>query len=231
MGLRGQQRRPAVDPSAFVAPSAVIDAPLRPLLSRTRQSNTRRTVIGSGCWIGQHCVIGAGTVLGQGTVVDHGVLIEGNAEIGERVLLTHRALVAADAVIGDDCLIAGFVADGVSVGRNSRIFGSLIHRQLSPNLPWDDPVAQEPAPIVEDDAFVGWSATVVGPSTIHRFAYVAAGATVTRSVPAGHVAFGVNKVIPASEWPGALSESEFFRLTAPHGHGGDGVRTARHRRH
>ena len=52
---------------------------------------------------------------------------------------------------------------GHDAGRlGCRIAGDLIHRQLDPPLGWDDPASEEPAPIVQDGALVGWRALVVG---------------------------------------------------------------------
>lgn len=80
-----------------------------------------------------------------------------------------------------------------------------------PGRPWDADEAQEVSPTIEDDAFVGWGATIVGPATIGRGAYVCAGAIVTRSVPDGMIVSGTNQVHSPHEWRGELGESEHFR--------------------
>lgn len=99
------------------------------------------------------------------------------------------------------------------VGSGCRVFGDLIHRQLDPTRPWDAPDAREDSPSVEDGAFVGWGATVVGGITIGRGAYVCAGATVTQDVPAGCIVTGINERHTPGEWKGALGKSEFFRAS------------------
>lgn len=59
--------------------------------------------------------------------------------------------------------------------------------------------------------FIGFDAIVVGEITIGGSAYICAGSIVTRDVPPQHVVYGVNKVIPYSEWPGDLRHSPFFQ--------------------
>ena len=82
--------------------------------------------------------------------------------IGSRVVVAGRSWIGIGATVGDDSVIKGHVGDNARIGARCRIAGDLIHRQLDPSIPWDDPAAEEPAPVVEDGAFVGWRAVVVG---------------------------------------------------------------------
>ena len=116
----------------------------------------------------------------------------------------------ARRTVGDGSVIKGHIGDGARIGARCRVAGDLIHRQLDPSLDWDDPGSEEAAPIVQDGAFVGWRALVVGGVNIGAGAYVCAGALVTTDVPAGRIASGRNQITHPSQWRGALGKSHFF---------------------
>jgi acetyltransferase-like isoleucine patch superfamily enzyme len=199
-----------VDPTATVAATAVLGATYRPLLDGRALASRGRTIIGANCWIGDRSSVGAGTIIGEGSILHGDVHVETDVTIRERVLLTYRCWVDMGATIGDDCVIAGFVCEQARIGRGCRVFGSLIHSQHDPLAPWDGPGVEEEPPVLEDETFVGWGATVIGPVVLGERAYVAAGAIVSRSVPSRHIAHGDNQIVPYERWPGALRESSYF---------------------
>jgi len=196
--------------SARIAATAQLDAPGRRLQQGDWEGIGGPTVVGAGCDIGHFCVVGQGVTLGAGTILDAYCLVEGGVTIGENALLTHRASVGCRAAIGADSVIGALVCEGSVVGRECRVFGDLVHRQLDPSLPWDAPEARERAPILEDGVFIGWGATVVGGVRIGGGAYVCAGATVTKNVPPGWIVTGVNEMSSPERWKGALRKSPFF---------------------
>jgi UDP-3-O-[3-hydroxymyristoyl] glucosamine N-acyltransferase len=200
-----------IDRTAQIATTAVIGSPFRPLLDGRRVRADRDTVIAAGVWVGQFAVIGEGVTIGADSLVEDYASILARSEIGERVVVAARAWIGMGVTVGDDSVIKGHVGDSVRIGTRCRIAGDLIHRQLDPSLPWDDPGSEESAPIVGDGAFVGWRAGVVGGINIGAGAYVCAGALVTRDVPAGHIACGRNQIMHPSEWRGALGKSPFFQ--------------------
>jgi acetyltransferase-like isoleucine patch superfamily enzyme len=200
-----------VDPTARIATTAIIGNPSRPLLDGREVETEGRTSIGPGVWIGNFSTIGPGVTIGARSIVEDYVSIQANAVLGAGVLVASKAWLGIGASVGDDSIIKGHVGDNVRVGRGCRIAGELIHRQLDPSIPWDDPV-DEASPIVGDGAFVGWRAVVIGGVNIGAGAYVCAGALVTRDVPDRHIARGRNEIMPASAWPGALGKSPFFAV-------------------
>ena len=200
----------AVDPTATVAETAILGSPYRPLLDGRSLESKGPTIIGPHCFIGDRSSVGAGTTIGASSILHGDVHVETDVSIGERVLLTYRCWVDIGATIGDDCVIAGFVCEQARIGRGSRVFGSLIHAQQDPQAPWDGPGSEGEPPVLEQEAFVGWGATVIGPVVLGERAYVAAGAIVSRSVPSRHIAHGNNQVVPYDRWPGALARSPFF---------------------
>lgn len=194
-------------PSATVAPTAVIGAPYRRLQQGEWDRLNRPTTIDAHCDIGPLCVVGEEAVIGEGTILDSYTLVGGGATIGKNVIATHRASIGVKARIGDDCVIGGLICERGVVGNGSRVFGDLIHRQLDPTMPWDAPEARENSPVLEDDVFIGWGATVVGDIKIGKGTYVCAGATVTRDVDPGQIVSGTNEIISPDEWPGQLGQN------------------------
>ncbi|HYS32300.1 MAG TPA: DapH/DapD/GlmU-related protein [Streptosporangiaceae bacterium] len=203
-----------IDPTAQIAPTAVVGSPFRPLLDGRQVSADRDTVIGAGVWVGQFAAIGRGVRIGVNSLVEDYVSIQAASTIGERVVVASRSWVGIGATVGDDSVIKGHIGDSARIGRGCRIAGDLIHRQLDPSLGWDDPESAEPAPVVGDGAFVGWRALVVGGVNIGAGSYVCAGALVTRDVPAGHIASDRNRITHPGDWPGALGKSPFFARPA-----------------
>jgi acetyltransferase-like isoleucine patch superfamily enzyme len=202
-----------IDETAQVAATAVIGSPFRPLLDGRQVQVDRDTAIEAGVWVGQFTAIGKGVTIGANSLIEDYVGIQAGSEIGKRVVVAARAWIGIGVTVGDDSVIKGHIGDSARVGKRCRIAGDLIHRQLDPSLAWDDPGSKEPAPIVEDGAFIGWRATIVGGVTIGAGAYVCAGALVTKDVPAGQIARGRNQVMHPSEWSGELGKSPFFRNT------------------
>jgi acetyltransferase-like isoleucine patch superfamily enzyme len=200
--------------TAEIAETAIVGAPFRPLMDGRRLACEGTTMINAGCWIGHHTIIGQGAKIGAGSTIEEYVQVGAGAVLGERVLLVSRSHIGLGAVVGDGCLIRGHIGDRSRVAVGCRIAGQLIHRQLDPTIPWDDPAADEPAPNVQEGAFVGWGAVIIGGVNIGERAYVCAGALVTKDVPAGHIALGRNKIIRPEEWHGALMKSPFFGSAA-----------------
>jgi acetyltransferase-like isoleucine patch superfamily enzyme len=200
----------AIDPTAWIAATAVIGVPYRPLLDGRQLQAGLETVIGPGVWIGQFTSVGQGAKIGTGSLIEDYVGIQARVQIGERVVVASRSSVGVGAMVGDDSVIKGHLAESARIGARCRFAGELVHRQLDPSLGWDDPGSEEPSPVVEDDSFVGWRAIIIGGVNIGAGAYVCAGALVTKDVPAGYIAYGQNQIVHPSEWPGALGKSPFF---------------------
>lgn len=200
-----------IDPTAHIAKTAIIGNPFRPLLDDRKVKMKGDTTIGAGVWIGQYASIGQGVTISANSIIEDFVEVQHGTFIGSRALLSGRCWVGIEVRVGDHTVIRGHVGDGAQIGANCRIAGDLIHRQLDPSLPWDDPAAEEPAAVVEDDVFVGWRAVIVGEVNIGAGAYVCAGALITRDVPPGYIAFNHNQISHPRDWPGTLGKSAFFR--------------------
>lgn len=195
---------------SHIASTAILGNSFRPLLDGRYLEADGDPAIGDQVWVGQYTTIGSGAAIGAHSVLEDFVIVHPGAVIGTGVLVTSGSLIGIGARVGDNCVIRGHVGDHSQVGTGCRIAGDLIHRQLDPSIPWDDPGSDEPAPIVGDGAFVGWRAMVIGGVNIGAGAYVCAGALITRDVKPGHIAYDRNRVVDPRSWPGALGKSAFF---------------------
>jgi 2,3,4,5-tetrahydropyridine-2,6-dicarboxylate N-acetyltransferase len=106
-------------------------------------------------------------VIGENAVIMMGAVINIGAEIGERTMIDMNAVVGARGLIGKN----------VHVGAGAVIAGVL------------EPPSKTPV-IVEDDVLIGANAVVLEGVRVGRGAVVAAGAIVTKDVPANAVVAG-----------------------------------------
>jgi acetyltransferase-like isoleucine patch superfamily enzyme len=204
----------SIDPTATVAGTAIIGRKFRPLIDGRDLVVDRRAEVQAGAWIGEYTIIGQGATIGAGSIIEDYVTVGPRSTIGPGVVVTARSTIGLDATVGADSVINGFVCDNSRIGTGCKISGELIHRSLDPSPGWDDPEAEEAAPVIGDGAFIGWRAVIVGGVNIGAGAYVCAGALVTKDVQPGYVAYGRNKFTHPSGWPGALAKSPFFGGTS-----------------
>ena len=206
-----------VDPTATVGDNVKLGVACRPLQDGRRYISARKTTtIGPQCSIGDGVSVGEGTWIGANTIVEGDVRVASDVTIGKEVLLLYGCSLNLGATVGDGSVIGrAWIGERSVLGQGCRVFGSLVHAQRNPLIPWDHPEAEEDSPILKDEAFVGWGATVIGPVVLGERAYVCAGALVTRPVPSRHIAYGQNKVIPYEDWPGELAKSPFFADGTP----------------
>lgn len=198
-----------IHPTAEICTGTIVGKPFRRFLDGT-QELPQKTHIGEKVYIGYYSVIGAGSVIGPEVIVDDYCIIESRVMIGRHSLINYRAQICNDARIGEECVIGGFMGERTVVGNGCRVFGQIVHMQHNPSLGWDDDDAMETSAVIEDEAFVGFNALVIGGVTVGRKAYICAGAIVTKDVPDLHIVSGINHIVPFFEWRGRLSKSLFF---------------------
>lgn len=200
-----------IHPSAQICSGAVIGKPFRPLVGFSGEEPADKTIIGPGVYVGYYSIVGSGSAIDEKAIIDDFSIVECEVTLGTNTLVIYRAQICNEAHIGSECVIGGFVAERVVVGDRSRVFGKIVHSQYNPKTAWDSPGAEEGSAVIEEDVFIGFDAIVVGKIKVGVGAYVCAGAVITKDVPPQHVAHGVNKIIPYSEWPGGLQRSPFFQ--------------------
>lgn len=146
-------------------------------------------------------------VLGDDATIRAGTLIYGDVVAGDRLNTGHDALIRERTELGDDVLVGTqAVIDGrTSVGSNvslqtgvyipsnseigSRVF--IGPRAVLTNDPY--PLRQDvelEGPVLEDDVSIGANATILPEVHIGERSFVAAGAVVTKDVPADTLAVG-----------------------------------------
>ncbi len=129
--------------------------------------------------------------LGRGSIAWAPCHIGHSARIGEDVSIGCLAHIGRDVVLGDRCRVQGgaYIADRSIIG--SDVFvgpnATLLNDRFPPS---GNPFLWQPV-MVEDGAVIGGAATLVAGVTVHAAAVIAAGAVVTRDVPASEVWAGM----------------------------------------
>ncbi|MDR1272302.1 MAG: UDP-N-acetylglucosamine diphosphorylase [Clostridiales Family XIII bacterium] len=181
--------------------------------------------IGSGTYIGPGVIIKGGTAIGKGCRFPQGGRIEGS-EIGDGVTIDNS--VVLESSIGDGTGIGPFayVRPGSRIGGNVRI-GDFVEiknstigdgskashltyvgdADLGQNVNLGCGVVfvnydgrEKHRSAVGDGAFIGCNVNIISPVHIGEGAYIAAGTTVTRDVPAGALAIARSEMVVKEGW-------------------------------
>jgi carbonic anhydrase/acetyltransferase-like protein (isoleucine patch superfamily) len=129
-------KRPAIDPTAFVAPTAVLigDVTVGPEASIWFGAVLRGDdpdngiVVGARSSVQDNCVVHVGawapTLIGEDVTVGHGAKFE-SCTIGNRTLVGMNAVILQNAVIGEECILAAntVVMEGANIPRRSLVAG------------------------------------------------------------------------------------------------------------
>jgi acetyltransferase-like isoleucine patch superfamily enzyme len=127
-----------------------------------------RAIVGDQAYVRERALVGAGTVIGRGTAVDNDV------RIGERCRIQTDVYLTAGSVLEDDV----FVGPGVCTTNDST---------MARHAP-DHPIV---GATLRRACRVGGAAVLCPGVEVGSEAFVAAGAVVTRDVPARAVVMGV----------------------------------------
>ena len=136
-----------------------------------------------------------GAEVGAGTKIWHFCHVMGQAKIGQRCSLGQNVLVANNVVIGNGCKIQNNVSlyegvileDYVFCGPSMVFTNIKTPRSEFPRNTRDDYLTT----LVKRGASIGANATIICGVTLHESAFVAAGAVVTKDVPAYGMVAGV----------------------------------------
>jgi UDP-2-acetamido-3-amino-2,3-dideoxy-glucuronate N-acetyltransferase len=141
----------------------------------------------------ESAIIDDGANIGSGSRVWHFVHVCAGARIGCDVVIGQSVYVGCDAVIGDKCKIQNNVSvyDGVTLEEGVFVGPSAVFTNVSnPRAEVERKNAYRRT-LVRRGATLGANCTIVCGTTIGRYAFVAAGAVVTRDVPDHALALGV----------------------------------------
>ncbi|MDQ0340636.1 bifunctional UDP-N-acetylglucosamine pyrophosphorylase/glucosamine-1-phosphate N-acetyltransferase [Caldalkalibacillus uzonensis] len=153
---------------------------------------TGRTVIDEDCQIGPYTEL-ANVEVGKAATIAHSKAVD--SRIGEKTQVGPFAYIRPGTTIGNGCRVGNFVEvknsvvkDGAKIPHLSYVGDADIGERVnmgcgSITVNYDG--SQKHRTVVENDSFVGCNVNLVAPVTIGEGAYIAAGSTITHSVP-GH---------------------------------------------
>jgi acetyltransferase-like isoleucine patch superfamily enzyme len=156
------------------------------------------TIIGEDATVQSHSMIFSGVRLAEGVTCEDNSTIRWDTSIGPYSKIMINGFVGSYIEIGEYCRVSGIVGNSSKIGNYVTTRGSLTHtyKQYGGGK-------IVPAPILEDYATVGRDSTVIGGVTIGQYAFVAAGAIVSKDIPARTLVRGVNEMTPFAQWDGA----------------------------
>jgi UDP-2-acetamido-3-amino-2,3-dideoxy-glucuronate N-acetyltransferase len=133
----------------------------------------------------ESCYLDEGCVIGEGTKIWHFTHVMAGARIGRRCTIGQNVLVSPDVVVGDNCKIQNNVSlftgvileDDVFCGP-SMVFTNVVTPRSHVSRRHD-----YQRTLVQRGATIGANATIIAPCTIGRYAFIGAGAVVTKDVP------------------------------------------------
>ena len=153
-------------------------------------------------------------------------VVDAGATIGERTKIWHFSHVMAGACIGARCTLGQnvFVANGVRIGDDAKIQNNVslyegvvledfvfcgpsavFTNVRTPRCEFPRNTSEDYLPtLVRRGASIGANATIVCGTTLHEHSFVAAGAVVTKDVPAFAMVAGVPAVIVG--WMGVAGD-------------------------
>lgn len=139
--------------------------------------------------------IDAGATIGDGTKIWHFCHVFSKAKIGQNCVIGQNVLVSNGAVIGDFCKIQNNVSLYEGVVLEDYVFcgPSMVFTNVkTPRCEFPRNTSADYAQtLVKRGASIGANATIVCGTTLHEYAFVAAGAVVTKDVPAYAMVAGV----------------------------------------
>jgi len=165
--------------------------------------------IGEGCMIRQNTRI-ADSSIGDNTEIESSVIIE--SKVGRNTTVGPFAYLRPASVIGDKCKVGDFVevknsslADGSKASHLTYIGDSDVGRGVNLGcgvvfVNYDG--SNKYRSVVKDGAFIGCNVNLISPVVVEEGAYIAAGSTVTKDIPAGALCVAREKERVIEGWVG-----------------------------
>jgi UDP-3-O-[3-hydroxymyristoyl] glucosamine N-acyltransferase len=177
-----------------IFPSAYIGKPPRGVGAMTRpMSFSAKVEVGNGCVIGPNAVIYYDVVIGSHTLISDGASIREQSKIGSRCIIGRYVTVNYATLIGDNVKVQDhtWLAGNMRVG--DRVFISGGVTTANDNLMGASGYDEENivGPTIENGVRIGAGAIILPRVKAGENALIAAGAVVTKDVPAGQTAKGI----------------------------------------
>lgn len=169
---------------------------------------TEKVIFGDRCVVANNSIIYEGVTFGDDCFIDDFVRVGAFSKIGSGTILLFGVKIYEEAIIGENCRIAGFLPNGVTIGNNVTMMGTITHKYRRP-LNWS---RTELSPTIEDDVVVGLGAVIVGGVKIGKNAYIAANSTVTKDVPQNSIVLNTNEIMTIEEFEKRkLEKTEWYK--------------------
>ena len=126
-----------------------------------------------------------GAEIGDGTLIWHFSHILSETKIGERVSIGQNVMVGPRAYVGNGCKIQNNVSLYAGVTLEDDVFcgPSCVFTNVTTPRAFVNRKAEFGATLIKKGASIGANATIVCPRVVGQFAFIAAGAVVTKDVP------------------------------------------------
>jgi UDP-2-acetamido-3-amino-2,3-dideoxy-glucuronate N-acetyltransferase len=149
--------------------------------------------VGERFWAHETAVIDSPARIGDGTRIWHFCHVMAGARIGERCVLGQNVFVASRAVLGDGCKIQNNVSiyDDVVLEDDVFVAPSAVFTNVNNPRAFIERKHEYRTTVIGRGASIGANATVVCGHRIGAFAFIAAGAVVTKDVPPYALVMGV----------------------------------------
>jgi bifunctional UDP-N-acetylglucosamine pyrophosphorylase / glucosamine-1-phosphate N-acetyltransferase len=167
-----------------------------------------RVVLGRGVKIAPNCVL-RDVEIAEGVEVLPYTLVE-ETKVGADARLGPFARIRPGTVLGRDVHIGDFVelknavvGDNSKINHMSYVGDSEVGRNVNigaGTITCNYDGANKHRTVIEDDVFIGSDSQLVAPVTVEKGATVAAGSTITRTVPAGSLTLSRVKQTSISGW-------------------------------
>jgi UDP-2-acetamido-3-amino-2,3-dideoxy-glucuronate N-acetyltransferase len=173
---------PLVDAASGIAVLRVLNAAQRSLESGGAPVDPRHS---GDSYVDATATIDAGASIGDGTMIWHNTHVMPEASIGPRCMLGQNVFVGRGVRIGEGCKIQNNVSVYEGVTLEDRVFcgPSLVFTNVRDPRAEVDRDGHYDETHVREGATLGANATIICGNTIGRYAFVGAGAVVTRDVP------------------------------------------------
>ncbi|HUT77305.1 MAG TPA: DapH/DapD/GlmU-related protein [Polyangia bacterium] len=141
----------------------------------------------NGVFVHESAVVDDGAIIGEGTKIWHFCHVMAGARIGRGCVLGQNVYVAGTAVLGDNVKVQNNVSiyDGVELGDDVFVGPSAVFTNVSTPRSAVSRKGAFERTLVGRGATIGANATIVCGHAICGYAFVGAGAVVTKDVP-GH---------------------------------------------
>jgi len=145
-------------------------------------------------WAHKTAEISKKAKIGEGTKIWHGSQVLEGAEIGKNCTIGHNCLIGKNVKIGNNVKIQSNTDVWTKVTLEDYVFvgpSAVFTNDLTPRAKYPKPEEEWKETLVKEGATIGANATIVCGNTIGKWAFVGAGAVVTKDVPDYAIVAGV----------------------------------------